>query len=119
MPFLLLYFKEITMKKESEFQSGLIKDIEKRLPGCFIEKADPNYRQGTPDLRVYYKDRWAALEVKRSAKEVHQPNQDFYVEQLNKMSFARFIYPENKEEVLDEMERALSSKRSPRNNRSK
>ena len=97
------------MKKESRFQSGLIEELELRFPGCLVLKTDPTYIQGIPDLLILYRDRWAALEVKRSEKEMRdpRPNQPYYVDRLNCMSFASFIYPENKEEVLNEMERSL------------
>lgn len=101
-------------KLESKFQSEVIHELKERHPKCWVEKADPNYRQGTPDLRVYIGKFWGALEVKRSKDAAHQPNQDEYVERLDKMSFARFIYPENKEEVYDELEQALQSKKLPR-----
>ena len=101
-------------KRESKFQSELIKEIKDRHPKAWVEKADANYRQGTPDLRVYIGKFWGALEVKRSSDSPHQPNQDYYVDKLNKMSFARFIYPENKEEVLNEMEQSLQSSKRPR-----
>lgn len=93
--------------KESLFQSKLIKELHRRYPGCWTEKADPGYRQGTPDLRFYYGKFWAAFEVKRSKHEPHQPNQDEYIFRLDGMSFARFIYPENMEEVLDELDAAI------------
>ena len=95
--------------KENKFQSSLIKDIKDRLPGCIVLKNDANYLQGIPDLSIFYKEKWAMLECKKSAKESHQPNQDIYVERANAMSFARFIYPENKQEVLDELQQALQS----------
>ena len=95
--------------KESEFQAALIHEIEKMFPGCFVLKNDPTYIQGIPDLTILYKDKWAVLECKRSANSRHQPNQDYYVEILNKMSFCRFIDPECKEEVLDALQRALRS----------
>ena len=104
---------------ERNFQSKLIKDIKKRLTGCIVLKTDPNYIQGLPDLLVLYKDKWAALEVKRSIKAPHRPNQDYYVKLMNKMSFARFISPEIKMEVLDELCEALQSKRSTRSSRRK
>lgn len=101
-------------KLESKFQKELIDEIKERHPKAWIEKADSSYRQGTPDLRVYIGKFWGALEVKRSSTAPHQPNQDRYVEQLDRMSFARFVYPENKEEVLNEMELTLQSSKRPR-----
>lgn len=94
---------------ESRFQSSLIKDIKKRFPGCVVLKNDPEYIQGFPDLTIFYKDKWAALECKKDANASHQPNQDYYVQQLNEMSFASFIYPENKQEVLDDLQRTFES----------
>lgn len=97
---------------ESEFQSNLIAKIENRLPGCIVLKNDPNYIQGMPDLTVFYKKRWATLECKKNKNSRHRPNQEYYVETMNKMSFSSFIFPENEEEVLNELERSL--KGSPR-----
>lgn len=94
---------------ESKFQSLLIKELKQRFPGSMVFKMDPNYIQGTPDLLVLYGDRWAALECKASAKATHRPNQEFYISEMDEMSFARFIYPENKEEVIDELQQALQS----------
>lgn len=93
--------------KESRFQRKLKEEIVERLPGAVVLKNDPSHFQGVPDLTVLWKDRWALLEVKESKKASHRPNQDLYVEQFNKMSFSRIIFPENKEEVLDEMERSF------------
>ena len=93
--------------KENQFQSKLIEDLESRFPGCIILKNDSSYRQGIPDLTIFYQDKWATLEVKKNKNAVHQPNQDYYVDQMNKMSFSRFIYPENKEEVLHELQQAF------------
>ena len=95
------------MKKESKFQHDLIKEIEERFPTAIVMKNDPNYIQGIPDLTILYKNKWATLECKKSSKENHQPNQDYYVERMNKDSFSSFIYPENKEEVLNAMERSF------------
>lgn len=95
--------------KESKFQHDLIKEIKSKLDGCLIMKLDSGYIQGIPDLLILYKDKWAILECKRSAGAKHQPNQDFYVDKLNKMSFSRFIFPENKKEVLDELYRSLKT----------
>ena len=92
---------------ESKFQKDLKKEIKGRFPGCMVLKNDPTCIQGVPDLLILYKGKWAALEVKRSANASHQPNQDFYVEKMNNMSFSSFIFPENKEEVLNAMARSF------------
>lgn len=97
------------MKKENAFQSGLIREIEKRYPGCTVLKNDAGYIQGIPDLLILYKKNWAALECKRAKDASHQKNQDYYVEKLNRDSFARFISPENKKEVLDELSQSFGA----------
>lgn len=91
------------MKREGQFQKSLIDEIKQRLPGSIVMKNDPDYIQGIPDLIVLYKKRWACLEVKRFSDASHQPNQDYYVQLMDGMSFARFVYPENKDQVLDEL----------------
>lgn len=92
---------------ESEFQRLLVKELEVRFPGCIILKNDSTYIQGIPDLLVLYENHWASLEVKKSGKASHRPNQQYYVDKMNDMSYSAFIFPENKEEVLDEMERSF------------
>ena len=99
------------MVLESKFQSKLIKEIKDLLPGCLIIKSDPDFREGIPDLFIFYKDRWAALECKRTEKAKHRPLQDYYVGKCNEMSFSRFIFPENKTEVLHDLERSFKSER--------
>ena len=94
---------------ESKFQADLIKDIKKMFPGCVVMKNDSSYIQGIPDLLVLYNDRWASLECKKSEGARKQPNQEYYVEKLDNMSFSRFIYPENKEEVLRELQSAFQA----------
>lgn len=92
---------------ESKFQHTLIQELENRFPGCIVMKNDSGYIQGIPDLTVLYKNKWATLECKKSEKSTHQPNQDFYVDKMNEMSFSAFIFPENKEEVLNDLERSF------------
>ena len=105
--------------RESVFQAKLIKEIKERFPGCIVIKNDPNYIQGMPDLLVLYKDKWATLESKRSSHASKRPNQEYYVDKMNEMSFSRFIYPENKEEVLSELQQAFKSRRAARLSRGK
>lgn len=94
---------------ENKFQANLIKDIKKRIPGCIVMKNDSSYIQGIPDLLVLHNDKWAALECKKSKSAIRQPNQEYYVEKMDNMSFARFIYPENREEILDDLQSTLQA----------
>lgn len=92
---------------ESRFQAELIKDLGNIFKGCVILKNDANYIQGFPDLLILYNDRWAALECKKDSKSPYQPNQEYYLDILNQMSFASVIWPSIKEEVLNELQYAL------------
>lgn len=99
---------------ENRFKTNLIKNLEDLFPGCMIFHLDPNEIQGIPDLLILYKDKWAALEGKKNKHASLRPNQEYYVDKMNDMSFARIIYPENEEEVLDELQQAFKSRRPPR-----
>lgn len=90
-------------KLEKKFQSELIKELKKIFLGSVVIKNDPGYIQGIPDLLILHKCKWAMLEVKRSIFAPKRPNQEYWVRRLNDMSFSRFIYPENKKEVIDEL----------------
>ena len=94
-------------KLESKFQKELIDEIKREYPGCIILKNDPDYIQGFPDWTILWKDKWAVLEAKRDKNSRKQPNQEHYVEKLDGMSFSRFVYPENKEEVLNELRKTF------------
>jgi hypothetical protein len=93
---------------ESQYQSKLIAEIERRFPGCVILKNDPEYINGIPDLLILFGNRWAMLEVKAKATSKTRPLQPYWVELLDSMSFAAFIYPSNEREVLSGMEQAFT-----------
>lgn len=93
--------------RESKYQSELIKKLRLLFPDCVILKNDAGYLQGIPDLVIFYGDRYAFLEVKAAEDSEVQVNQPYYVEKLNRMSFAAFIYPSNEQEVLDGLVRSL------------
>lgn len=97
------------MKKESDFQSSLKKELQERFEGSIVQKMDSGQIQGIPDLLILWRNKWAALECKKSASASKRPNQEYYVNKMNEMSFARFICPENKEEVLNDLEQAFRS----------
>ena len=93
---------------ESGFQDRLINKLKDLFPGCMVFKMDQI--QGIPDLLVLYKNKWASLECKRSAGAKRQPNQEYYVGKMNERSFSRFVSPENKEEVLNELQQIFAEK---------
>lgn len=95
--------------KESKFQSNLKKELKNMFPGCIVTKLDSGDIQGIPDLLILYKNKWATLENKRTAKAHRQPNQEYYVNKMNDMSFSKFIYPENKKEVLTDLKKYLEN----------
>lgn len=95
-------------KLESKFQKELIDEIRKQYPGCVILKNDSSYIQGFPDWTILYKNKWAVLEAKRSRTADKKPNQPYYVDKLNSMSYSRFVYPENKDEVLQELQQIFA-----------
>ena len=102
------------MMLENAYQTRLIKQLRELFPGCVVLKNDTDYLQGIPDLLVLYKKKWAALEVKASANAAVQPNQDYYIELMNELSFAAFIYPENEEEVLYALQQSFQPRRASR-----
>jgi hypothetical protein len=102
---------------ENVYQAKLIKRLRDLFPGCLILKNDTSYMQGVPDLIVLFNDRWGMLEVKLNARAKVQPNQAYYVSELNAMSFAAFIFPENEDEVLANLADALLARRPRRSSR--
>lgn len=94
---------------ESKFQANLVKELKQLFKGCIVMKNDSSYIQGIPDLLILYNNKWAALECKKTSRASHRPNQDYYVGLMDKMSFAKFISPENKEEVLHALHETFES----------
>lgn len=93
---------------ERDYQKKLVKKLKATFPGCIVLKNDAQLKQGIPDLTVLYGGKWAALEVKNSPTANHQPNQDIYVERMDLMSYAAFIYPENEEKIFSELKEVFT-----------
>lgn len=99
---------------EGRYKTKLIKKLEQMFPDCVILKNDASYRQGIPDLIILFENHWAMLEVKTSRQSPSEPNQEWYVELLDRMSFSAFIYPENERDVLNDLQRAFQTRRPTR-----
>ena len=95
---------------ENQYQARLIRRLKQMFMGCEILKNDSGYRQGVCDLTILWGSHWAMLEVKAAHDSREQPNQRYFVEKFDGMSFASFIYPENEEEVLTALQKAFSSR---------
>lgn len=100
--------------QERTYQPRVIKRLREEFPGCLILKNDSSYMQGVPDLIVLYGPYWAMLEVKANKDSAFQPNQAYYVSELNHMGYAAFIFPENEDEVFRDLQRALQPRRPTR-----
>ena len=99
---------------ENKYQAELIKRLHNIFPGCVVLKNDSSLVQGIPDLIILFNDKWAMLEVKASERSREQPNQDYFVDLLDSMSFAAFIYPENEDEVLYALQQTFRPRRVTR-----
>ena len=92
---------------ESQFSTKFFAELREMFPGIMILKNDASYIPGIPDTLLLYNNKWAALEFKRSKKAAKKPNQEYYINYMNNMSYAAFVYPENSREVMNELCKAL------------
>jgi len=92
---------------EKDFEYKTIKHLERLFPGAVVLKTYPNYIQGFPDRLILFEDTWGAFEFKRSKIASVRNNQEYYIQLLNEMSFARFVFPETKKEFFDEIQSAF------------
>lgn len=106
LPFICHFFERNlkVARLEKDYQMNLIARIEDLIPNCLVEKNDPNYIQGIPDLTICVGPYFAVLEVKRGPTDSHQPNQDWYIQHFKDTgAFASFVYPENEARVLTDL----------------
>ena len=104
-------------KNENDFQSELIKDIKTTFgDDIMVLKNDPNYIRGIPDLTILDRKtaKWAFLECKKSEKDMKRRKdggatlQEYYISH-NGCAYASFVYPENRSQVLNELQQSLRS----------
>lgn len=97
---------------ESDFKRQFIELLKARMRKHNVPDLDfinVENQRGMPDLVILGVGVWAALEFKRRKNARHRPNQDYNIERLSQKGYARFIWPEACEEVLDELERLFGS----------
>jgi hypothetical protein len=94
-------------RREREYQPGLIKRIERLIPGSYVRKID--VQQGWPDLLILAPCFWALLEVKKGppSPSDYEANQEWWIDHFDRMSFSACIYPENEQEVLHALEQTF------------
>lgn len=100
--------------RETGYQAKLVKKLYKMFPGCVVVRNDPEYIQGIPDITIFHEDTWGMLEIKISENAPVRPNQGYHVQKMNAMSYAAFIYPENEEVILSELQQTFRSRREAR-----
>lgn len=100
---LVLFFWLGGLMLERDYQAQLIKKLRRKFRGCIILKNDSEYLQGIPDLTILFEDRWATLEVKAAEDSPTQPNQCYYVDLLDIMSYSSFVYPANEDAVIQDL----------------
>lgn len=104
-------------RREREYQPGLIKRIERLFKQetdepVYVRKID--IQQGWPDLLILAPCFWALLEVKRdkpTCTDDFEPNQEWWIEEFDNMSFSACIYPENEKEVLHALQQTFRRSR--------
>lgn len=103
------------MKLESAFQKEFKDRLKEILPLCIIKRNSTDDIQGFPDLTVYCGDKYALIECKRYKDAPHRPNQDYYIELFRSEGvYATFVYPENVDTVLVELETYFKDKKKRR-----
>ena len=102
------------MARESNFEHALVRRILRIYPGAIILKNDANRLQGFPDRLILFGKAWAAFDTKAKETAGHRPNQDYYIDLLNQMSYASFVYPQNEETFLHELQQTLRPNRRTR-----
>jgi hypothetical protein len=104
---------------ESKFKKDFLRELEDIFPGCIILHNDATLKPGIPDTVIFWNENWAMLEFKKSVLASVRPNQEYYVGLLDAMSFAAFVYPENRNEVLDALQASFRAGRQARISQSK
>lgn len=90
---------------ESNFQGKVVRWL--RQKGCYVLviTAHPGIPDGCPDvIALCDGGGWIGLECKKDAKAKFQPLQKATIQKLNGMYYCRAVYPENWEEIKQELD---------------
>lgn len=95
--------KRTHYSKESDFQRDVLRFL--RLKGCFCLKlsAGPGVPTATPDIFFAHFGFYGFAELKLSKRSRLRPGQKEMVEKLNRLSYAKIIYPENFSELEEDL----------------
>lgn len=96
---------------EAQFQRNVLARINRQFPLCTILKNDPAWQQGIPDILILFGNRWAMLEFKQTTSSARRANQEYFIDMFNQMSFARFVHPDNVEDVLHDLQQTFGATR--------
>ena len=94
---------------ENTFQRKVIQRLKVEFPECVVMKQDAGYKQGIPDLVIFFHDKYAMLECKKSESASHRPQQDYYISKFNEWAYASFVYPENVDQVFGELKEVFAA----------
>lgn len=92
---------------EKRLQRQIIDFLKSR--GCWVMKTQviAGTPTGTADIFFCIEGYYGWIEVKAAKKSKHQPLQDEFIAKMNEWSWARFVYPENWEEVKLELAKMI------------
>ena len=95
------------MSTEAKLQSEVIKWL--RSQHCFVMKCSvmPGIPAGTSDVFFCYEGFYGFIEVKKSKTAKFQPLQPEFLEKMHNWSWAKAVYPENWDEIKQELEGML------------
>ena len=91
---------------EKKLQQKIVQYLKSK--GCFVLRhTGAGVPAGTSDVSFYKEGFYGFIEVKARANAPTQPLQLEFIKKMNDWSWAKFVYPENWEEVKIELERIL------------
>lgn len=88
---------------EIPFERKFCKKLRDLHPDVYVMKNDASLVQGFPDRVIYFHDKYAILEFKRSANASRRPNQDWYINNFAQYTYSSYVYPENAEQVFNDL----------------